>query len=490
MSVRARGVITIIVCAWLGVMVAAAGVLAASQAHARHEAVQRLEARVASGAEFSSLYVNDILARERNQAATWLTGRATPLGLDRAAGAVGFSASVLLGRRGQVLQAVPSRPGLVGHVITGRYPQLAAALAGRAAVSNVGPEAALGNPVVAFAVPFQTPSGRRVFSGAFNVSRTPLGAYMSHVIVISSRRVYLVDAAGNVIASSGAHLPGRETLGQTNPRLARALATASSGSYASAHGGQVFVSVPVSGTPWRLVAAVSQSQLYASADGFRWLAWLALAGWAVAGLLIVLLGSRLQRSRERLSRLNSELDRLARVDALTGARNRRDIEERLHAELSATRRHHTSLAVLLIDIDHFKHVNDTQGHQAGDAVLSATVNTIGSMLRAEDSLGRWGGEEFLVVLPQTDADGALAIAERIRAQVARPGSASGDERDTVTVTIGAATWTGGGVDDLISSADHALYAGKAAGRNNVQLASAEPHDERLDGQPAQPIIPF
>lgn len=147
---RWRSVVALVVIAWLGIMVALAGFLAASQARARRDVAQRLEARVASGAEFSSLYVRDIFTRERRQAATWLAaGQASALSLVRASGAVGFSAAVLLDHHGRVLQAVPAKPGLVGQVITGRYPHLAAAVAGRAAVSNVVLSAARGVPVVA-----------------------------------------------------------------------------------------------------------------------------------------------------------------------------------------------------------------------------------------------------------------------------------------------------------------------------------------------------
>jgi len=110
----------------------------------------------------------------------------------------------------------------VGKVITGKYHHLAAAVAGRSAVSNVVPSAALGLPVVAFATPFVTSSGRRVFSGAFNVSATPLGEYMSRLLVTPGRRVYLVDATGSVIASSGAEPKGRQTLSHLDARLADA----------------------------------------------------------------------------------------------------------------------------------------------------------------------------------------------------------------------------------------------------------------------------
>jgi diguanylate cyclase len=109
-------------------------------------------------------------------------------------------------------------------------------------------------------------------------------------------------------------------------------------------------------------------------------------------------------------------------------------------------------------------------------VLTATGQTLEMALRTEDSVGRWGGEEFLAVLPNTDAQGALVIAERLRAHAAklRPGSA--DPRDVITVTIGAASWQSGGVDELVSRADHALYAGKSAGRNHVQLSPTNSAD--------------
>jgi diguanylate cyclase (GGDEF)-like protein len=389
---------------------------------------------------------------------------------------LGFSAALLVDDGGQVLQTAPARPDFMGVTITGLDPYLAPTLAGRTTVSNVV-QSATGLPVVATAVPFVTPSGRRVLSGTFDVSKSPLGGYMRHVIVVPGHRVYLVDATGNLIASSGRSVRAGETLSQPESRLARLVRVQPSGSYPSARGGQLFVSAGIAGTPWRLVVVVPEAQLYVSVDGAsKWLAWVALAGLAGAGLLINMMGVRLVRSRTRLATLYADLQHLARVDVLTGLSNRRDIEETLLGALSAARRHESSLAVLLIDIDHFKRVNDTRGHQAGDAVLTATGQAIEMALRTEDSVGRWGGEEFLAVLPDTDAEGALVLAERLRAHVAKPGSGSADPRDAITVTIGAASWQSGGMDDLISRADHALYAGKAAGRNNVQLSPTNSAD--------------
>jgi diguanylate cyclase (GGDEF)-like protein len=470
---RSRGAVMLAVAlGWIVVMLALAELLATSQAHARRDVAQRLAARTQAGAEFSSLYIKDLLAREREQAVSWLTvRRPARLSLARSSDALGFSAALLVDRGGRVLQTAPAQPGFMGVTITGLDPYLAPALAGRATISNVV-QSAIGLPVVATAVPFAIASGRRVLSGTFDVSKSPLGGYMRHVIVVPGHRVYMVDATGNLIASSGPPLSAGETLSQPESRLAQLVRVERSGSYSSAHGGQLFVSAAIAGTPWRVVVVVPEAQLYVSVDGAsNWLAWVALASLAVAGLLIVMMGLRLINSRKRLAALNADLERLAHVDVLTGLSNRRAIEETLIGALSAARRQHSSLAVLLIDIDHFKRVNDTRGHQAGDAVLTATGQALETALRTEDSLGRWGGEEFLAVLPNTDAQGARVVAERLRAHAAKPRPGSTNPRDAITVTIGAASWQAGGMDDLIRRADHALYAGKSAGRNNVQLSA-------------------
>ncbi len=470
---RARGwVVVVVALGWIALMLALGELLATSQAHARRDVAARLDARTKAGAEFSSLYVNDILARERRQATSWLTGRRpTRLSLARSSQALGFSAAMLIDRGGRVLQTAPAQPTFMGVAITGLDPYLTPAVGGRAAVSNVV-QSATGLPVVATAVPFATASGRRVLSGTLDVDRSPLGGYVRHVVVTPGHRVYLVDAAGNLIASSGPALGAGESLSQPESRLARLVRVRRSGSYSSPRGAQFFVTRAIAGTPWRIVVVVPEAQLYISLAGAsHWLPWVALATLALAGLLINLLGLRLVKSREHLATLNSDLERVARVDVLTGLSNRRAIEETLLGALSAARRQHTDLAILLIDIDHFKRVNDTLGHQAGDAVLTATGQALAMALRTEDSVGRWGGEEFLAILPNADAEGAVVIAERLRAHAARAGRDDPDRPIAITVTVGAAAWQSGGMDDLVSRADRALYAGKSAGRDNVQLAA-------------------
>jgi diguanylate cyclase (GGDEF)-like protein len=180
----------------------------------------------------------------------------------------------------------------------------------------------------------------------------------------------------------------------------------------------------------------------------------------------------LQRT-SRLTRETHELGVLSRTDPLTGLPNRRYVEEHLAAALSAARRHHRPLAVLFIDIDDFKRVNDRFGYEVGDDVLRAVGERLRITLRTEDLVGRWGGEEFLAVLPAADLAGALASAERVRAAVAIAG-AGGDHDAPVTVSVGCATGAGEPAE-LIRRASRALRQAKLGGKNRV-VAAGPPAD--------------
>jgi two-component system, cell cycle response regulator len=164
----------------------------------------------------------------------------------------------------------------------------------------------------------------------------------------------------------------------------------------------------------------------------------------------------------------------AGTDPLTGLANRRQMEDRTKVLFSASSRHEFDLAVLMIDIDHFKGVNDRFGHQVGDVVLRAVANCIQACLRTEDVGARWGGEEFVVVLPYTNLAGATRVAERLRALIAATTvPVGGAETVGVTVSIGvAADATGASSPQMIGLADDALYRAKHNGRNCV--VQAEP----------------
>ncbi|HSJ99238.1 MAG TPA: diguanylate cyclase [Myxococcota bacterium] len=184
---------------------------------------------------------------------------------------------------------------------------------------------------------------------------------------------------------------------------------------------------------------------------------------------------RLRRLQVELREKNATLARLSTTDPVTGLRNRRYVSEFLSVEVLRAVRYHTPLAVLLLDLDHFKRVNDTHGHRVGDAVLQVVADTLRASLRATDLAGRYGGEEFLVVLPQTDLAGGAVLAERVRVAIEETAiDVAADTALSVTVSVGVAALDGAAqtVEQLVERADAALYAAKDAGRNRVVSAAA------------------
>lgn len=171
-------------------------------------------------------------------------------------------------------------------------------------------------------------------------------------------------------------------------------------------------------------------------------------------------------------RLIDSLGYLSTTDSLTAVLNRRALVERLECEISRARRYYSPLSVILLDIDGFKEVNDTQGHAVGDRVLTVVSDTLKGSLRKTDVLGRYGGDEFMVVLPATALEGAEGFAERIRrsvetARLALPGASP----FKVTLSLGVTVFgeQDGDADSLIRRADRALYASKHSGRNRVSV---------------------
>ncbi|WP_433825283.1 GGDEF domain-containing protein [Actinoplanes sp. CA-015351] len=164
------------------------------------------------------------------------------------------------------------------------------------------------------------------------------------------------------------------------------------------------------------------------------------------------------------------------TDGLTGLRSRRFFEEALCTESARAARHHLPLSMLLLDIDHFKNVNDTYGHNGGDRVLVEVTHRLKEMVRAGDVVARYGGEEFAVLLPGTSPEQALEIAEQVRRGVGTAPIAVADSRlIRVTVSVGVAGMPGAGTTaELVLAADRALYAAKNAGRNRVTSAE-EPY---------------
>jgi len=186
-------------------------------------------------------------------------------------------------------------------------------------------------------------------------------------------------------------------------------------------------------------------------------------------------GRRIIELQDELITTREELRIQATRDFLTGMWNRGMITEKLNEEIERAARANGSLGVIMCDIDHFKLVNDSQGHPAGDSVLVEVANRMEATLRAYDSLGRFGGEEFLIVMPDASEEGAEALAERIRCAIAeRPVNTPSGPID-ITVSLGTVVRVMDQttrIEVLIEEADQALYRAKDAGRNRVESANA------------------
>lgn len=196
--------------------------------------------------------------------------------------------------------------------------------------------------------------------------------------------------------------------------------------------------------------------------------------WTYFVVLAVLLLNSMGFVLMQMEHALSQQHNLATHDGLTGVHNRLALMEALARDAAQARRSNTPLAVLMVDIDHFKAVNDQHGHLAGDAVLRDVAQRIGQRLRHADLLARYGGEEFVALLPHTDAQGAVAVAEDIRQAIAvRPCVVHGVPIP-VAVSIGVCAAVPGagaeGVEALLAASDHALYEAKHQGRNRVVLA--------------------
>lgn len=175
-----------------------------------------------------------------------------------------------------------------------------------------------------------------------------------------------------------------------------------------------------------------------------------------------------QRLALELRTAEEEMRQMAATDFLTGALNRRAFSDVSQREYERARRYGESFALLIMDIDHFKKINDTYGHLAGDVMLQEIVKTLRANLRAVDVLARWGGEEFAVLLPDIDHIGCLGIAERLLGAVAELSVSMNEKTMQATISLGGAVWTPKeeSVEALIKRADIALYQAKERGRNN------------------------
>ena len=174
----------------------------------------------------------------------------------------------------------------------------------------------------------------------------------------------------------------------------------------------------------------------------------------------------LEASKKELEEMNRRLYEKATKDALTGLFNRRKMTDLIEYEYDRSLRTQLPFSIIITDIDHFKNVNDTNGHDCGDQVLEEVAQVLKSMTRKQDQVSRWGGEEFLLLLPDTDTDGALTLAEKIRKKIEQNSCFCGKTEVKITMTFGLSCFGEDKSDKkVIKEADLALYEGKNSGRN-------------------------
>ncbi|HUM05997.1 MAG TPA: diguanylate cyclase [Terriglobales bacterium] len=200
----------------------------------------------------------------------------------------------------------------------------------------------------------------------------------------------------------------------------------------------------------------------------------------------LLVGKRIVNLQQELVSARESMRHAATHDSLTGLLNRGEVLGMMQRELERARRQKKTVAVILADIDHFKKVNDTLGHLYGDEALKEIARRLRAKLRMYDGIGRYGGEEFLLVLPECDMASAMGRANQLREFVASEPVVHGDKKRTITISMGIAVSNASGtgeMESLLGKADAALYAAKEKGRNRIEpMADAEEKKTRARGR--------
>ncbi|MCY1143229.1 PAS domain S-box protein [Actinoplanes sp. Pm04-4] len=286
---------------WLLLVLAGTSVLLWQQDSSRNAVAGRFEHGVGTLGEFMTGVAGEALERERVQAQASLSDPVVSRrDFERAVAGFGYPAAVLLDDKGRALHVMPDDPTSVGQNLAGRYEHLKAALAGRPSVSEVVDSVARGTPVVAFAVPFETSSGRRVFSGALPIQANPLAAYFTSALSLEGAHVQLDDSRGSIVAGTEPFTTGEPTLATQETALEEALVHDADGRYDADGAWWRYASVAVRGTPWRLSATVREDVLFASLRNTEFAGRAALAGAALVGLAVVVALARARVNRREL----------------------------------------------------------------------------------------------------------------------------------------------------------------------------------------------
>jgi len=391
---------------------------------------------------------------------------------------------VVLDAAGRVIAAEPRE--LVRNLTLlerPRHRHLRTALSGAPAISDAFSDAR-GRWMVEMAVPFDTRFGRRVLTDAVPVEvvREFADGFFASASAVPGSHGYLLDGRGMALNATGS-AGGR--LRSADPQLRAALERAPAGSY----GDRTFVSARVPASRWRVVLTVPTAGLYTAIDGApSRAAWVLFAAFAAAICALLAFGLAAARGAQRLAAA-TERERAARQlaherlhDPLTGLPNRTLFQDRAERAIAAAGRGGHAIVVLFLDVDRFKRINDSLGHDAGDAVLREVALRLDTSVRATDSLGRLGGDEFVVLCEDVEERGWLGIVKRIQRALEDP-VVVGDRQVPVTCSIGVAVrdpaaqpLTAG---DLLRCADAAMYRAKGRGGGCFELFDTALHEQAL-----------
>ena len=368
--------------------------------------------------------------------------------------------AALVNLQGQPLNAYAAGPGLPPPTDPGYAPMKRALLAGKPDVSSLMRVGTI--PLVAMGVPITVVGHvKALFVGYVRLDRSALETYVEHIRYGKTGKTYVVDSTGTVVASTDPADIGRH-FGQA--RALSAVAKGETGIY-DTQSGATIIYAPLAIGGWSGMISQNTPEFFGTIQRGHLSIELGIVGvLAVASAIILLLGYRRDAARRRFQ---EQLAHLAYHDGLTGLANRSLFHDRLSQALARAKRHTRTVAVLYLDLDAFKLVNDEQGHDAGDTVLVEAGRRLQGVVRAEDTVARMGGDEFAIVLEEVeDFPTVTGIAARIVDDVGRPMSVNGAEV-VVTASVGIAYSEDGltDVESLLHDADLAMYRAKAAGKN-------------------------